>query len=510
MPGDSARGSVPGGDAPELVMMFTGQGSQYAGMTKGLYDTEPAFRDALDACAAGLDGLLPEPLLPVIFADDPEKLNDTAFSQPALFSVEYALYKLWSSWGIEPAAVLGHSVGEITAACVAGVFSLDDALRLIAARGRLMSDLPREGTMAAVFASAETVRPHLKGHEKNVSVAAMNGPENTVISGRRETVKDILGALSEAGISAQELTVSHAFHSPLMEPMLDAFEEVAASITYHEPNLALVSNLTGDFADAKITTPGYWRTHIREAVRFGDSVTMLLNSGFRSFLEVGPAATLLGMARQSPAAGRAHWVGSLRKGRDDAVSIRNAAAALYVQGHKPDWAAMLGGGKRPTSRVALPTYPFQRERFWREYNDVPLQSLKPGSHPLLGASAEGPVRIFPAAIGVPTEAWLGDHRIYDFAPFPAAGFIELAFGAARESLGTDHVSLKDIEIRDGLILPEDETVAGTGHPDRRLGRSEDLQCPARGLGEHRMALPHAGHRRQGARRQRHAPAPRPC
>ncbi|TYB85035.1 type I polyketide synthase [Oceaniovalibus sp. ACAM 378] len=452
------RGSVPGGSAPEVVMMFTGQGSQYPGMTRDLYQTEPVFRAALETCAATLEGQLEHKLIDVMFDKNPAMLNDTAYTQPALFAVEWALFKLWQSWGVEPAAVVGHSIGEYVAACVAGVFGLEDALRLIAARGSLMSALPRDGTMAAIFADAKTVSTALKDLEATCGIAAMNTPSNTVISGRRDTVATVMERLAKAGISGQELTVSHAFHSPLMDPILESFAEIASGIRFENPQIALVSNLNGQIAGPEIATPDYWTRHISQPVRFADSVATLLQTGFQSFLEVGPSASLIGMARQCDGAEKAHWVGSLRKGRNDSAAITEAAATLYVQGQPMNWDA-LQGGKLPASRIALPTYPFQRERYWPEFDDIPAQVRASGDHPLLGKSNPGPVQVFQSDIGTTTVPWLADHRIYGHAPFPAAGFIEMAFGAAKEALGTASVSLRDIEIRDGLILPEDGSVA---------------------------------------------------
>ncbi|WP_238372611.1 type I polyketide synthase [Heliomarina baculiformis] len=452
------RGSVPGGSAPEVVMMFTGQGSQYPGMTRDLYASEPVFGAALDRCAAELDRQLPRPLLDVIFNENATLLNDTAYTQPALFAVEWALFKLWESWGVKPAAVIGHSVGEYVAACAAGVFTLEDALRLIATRGRLMSELPRDGTMAAVFADVETIRSALKGYESACGIGAINTPSNTVVSGRREAVSAVLKRLQSDGITGQELTVSHAFHSPLMEPMLDSFAAVASEIHYNFPEISLISNLNGRIAGPEIADADYWSRHIRQPVNFAESITTLLQSGFQTFLEVGPSASLIGMARQCEKSEKAHWVSSLRKGRNDNETLKGAAAALYVHGQKLNWENLLGGGLSPVSRQALPTYPFQRERYWAEFDENQSAVTTRGNHPLLGSSNPGPVQVFQSSIGISTDAWLADHRIYDHAPFPAAGFIEMALGAVKEATGSSTLALQDIEIRNGLILPEDNSV----------------------------------------------------
>jgi acyl transferase domain-containing protein len=278
-----AVGRAVAGGAPEVVFMFSGQGTQYLGMARTLYDAEPVFREVLDDCAGHLAGTLPRPLLEVIFGDA-EALEDTAFAQPALFAVEYALASLWKHWGLEPTTVLGHSVGEYVAACVAGVFTLPDALRLVAARGRLMSRLPRDGGMVSAFSDLATVSEALRGHEAYVAVAASNGPQNTVISGRFDALDTVVGRLTRAGIETQRLNVSHAFHSPLMEPILEEFERLVSATPLSRPTIGLVSNLTGRLADSEVCDASYWRRHVREAVRFGESIETLQREGYRVFL----------------------------------------------------------------------------------------------------------------------------------------------------------------------------------------------------------------------------------
>ena len=244
-------------------------------MGRRLYDTQPTFRKTLDRCDALLRALIDTSLLAMLFGADADRLDQTAFTQPALFAVEYALADLWRVWGVQPAFVLGHSVGEIVAACVAGVFSLEDALRLVAARGRLMQALPSGGEMAVIMADAESVGSMLATATEGVSIAALNGPENTVISGRAAAVGEAVRACERDGLRVQRLKVSHAFHSALLDPMLDPFEEVAAGIRYTPPQLRVISNLTGGPVHDEICHARYWRAHARQAVRFAEGVRAL-------------------------------------------------------------------------------------------------------------------------------------------------------------------------------------------------------------------------------------------
>ena len=457
---------------PRIAFLFTGQGPQYVNMGKQLYDEVPYFREMMDQCDSIASPILGESLLELIYPkstaseDHTSKINHTTITQPALFAFEYSLAKLWQHWGIEPDALVGHSLGEFVAATVSGLFKLDEAISLVCARGRLRLDCD-SGSMASISLLHIEVEKLLKssGLQKKISIAAINGPESTVVAGDSDSIDEFLAHVESAGHEVKPLAISHAFHSPLAEPMIPAFEKIVEKMSIGSLQIPVISNVTGDFADVDVVgNAAYWGDHIRKPVNFYTGIKTLIDDGFEIFIEIGPKPILSAFGRDiSASLGKEqslHWLPSLRKNIDPYDQILLSLGELYKLGIDESVKGYLSDGPRYPIQVA--TTPFITSRYWYSHADQQTHGPKIDGHPLLGEHLNSPAigkdtRLFRNVLSVNSSTFLAHHEVFGEVVLPAAAHLEIALAAGKNVLKSG-VTISDVSIHSALILPRTSAV----------------------------------------------------
>lgn len=466
------KGTTKINHIPKIAFLFPGQGAQFIGMGKELYDTQPLFRNIINRCDEILRNYLDKPLLEVLFYEKDENsnpINETTYTQPALFSIEYALGKLWMSWGIKPDVMMGHSAGECVAACLAGVFSLEDGLKLVSERGRLMQTKTEEGEMYTIFEDEKVTGEFLNGYEDRVSIASINGPQKTVISGSKDSLDKIISRIESSGIEYKKINVSIASHSPLMHSMIDEFRKVCETIEYNEAEIPVVSNMTGEIVTDKISNAEYWCKQILSPVRFSESVKECVSNGVEIFVDLGPKPSSINMAQESVLDPKIKWLPSFKYNFTIWETMLCSLGSMYVSGIDPNWQEFAKDFSHGI--VSLPNYPFQRERYWigdgveeltRETDlsvSVGTAESQSGSGSFAGVrmlSASDTETIFNLRISGNSPEYLKDHVVFGKIIFPAAGFIETALAVSSSIKKNDNIRISGISFHQALILKENE------------------------------------------------------
>jgi len=488
------------------AFLFTGQGAQYCGMGHVLYQTHPLFRKIMDKCDQLLNKEIGGSILEVIYSSgdkDESRIHQTQYTQPALFVIEYALSQLWLSWGVRPAFVMGHSIGEYVAACVAGIIRLEDALRMVAVRSRIMQSITVPGAMVAVMASEDEVEKYARTYANHVSIAAVNGPRQTVISGYAESVRQMADRLESEGIAVVNLNVSHAFHSHLLDPFLEEFKTEISDIRFGKPKIRLVSNVTGStMSDDEMANPEYWCRHARSTVRFLDGMQTLAANGCKMFIEIGPKPVLTDLARKCVDSQTAKWIPSLNDRSNDWERMLTSLADVYLSGVPINWA----GFSEPLDlqRISLPGYAFQRQRYWFNklssstellFSKTDFQPDK-SHHSLLGRkvdSALGGLRFF-ANIGKGPTSFFAEHRVADTPSLPMAAVLEAGYSAAKQVLnGENAVRIENFSMDRAVLLPDKSDVALEWVLERKTEQRYDFRLfsSPKDAGAHSEWLQHA-------------------